>query len=82
MLENKGAMRPSPNPSLLDLHFSLRCARRVNNDLMIAFEGQSYEIAPTKRKTVTIVHHPNQQFWVIEQPPKTVWPAILGAFSL
>ena len=82
LLKNNTSLRSTPAPSLLDLHFSLRSQRRVNNDQTIDFEGQNYEIAPTSRKSVTIVHHPNQKFWVIEHPPKYVWPCILAAFSL
>ena len=80
--ENKGSLRSSPLPSLLDLHLSLRTNRRVNNDHTIDFEGQNYEIANTARKSVTIIHHPNRKFWVVEHSPKNVWPCILGAFSL
>jgi hypothetical protein len=69
-------------PALLDLHFSLRCSRRVNVDQTIDFEGQNYEIAATQRKTVTIVHHPRRHFWVVEHSPGAVWPPILGHFSL
>lgn len=82
MLENKAAIRPTPAPSLLDLHLALRAQRRVNNDHTIDFLGQNYEIATTSRKSVTIVHHPNTNFWVVDHPPKDVWPPILGAFSL
>jgi len=78
----KGSLRPSPDSSMLDLHFSLRCSRRVNNDHSIDFEGHQYEITPTKRKTVAIIHHPNRRFWVLQYPPKAVWPPILGAFDL
>jgi hypothetical protein len=82
-LEQKnGSLSPCPEPGLLDLHFSLRCSRRVNNDHTIDFEGRNYEIAPTQRKTVTIAHHPQSRFWVLEHPPTTIWPPILGAFSL
>jgi hypothetical protein len=76
------AIRPCPVPALLDLHLSLRASRRVNNDQTIDFEGLSYEISPTQRKTVTIVHHPNRRFWVLEHPPTEVWPNVLGAFTL
>ena len=79
---NTSHIRPTPTSSLLDLHFSLRGARRVNNDQTIDFEGRNYEIATTLRKSVSIVHHPNRKFWVVEHPPKNVWPPILGAFSL
>ena len=82
ILGNTARIRPTPVSSLLDLHFSLRCARRVNNDQTIDFEGHNYEIATTLRKSVSIIHHPNRKFWVLEHPPKTVWPPILGTFSL
>jgi hypothetical protein len=82
MLANKASMRPPPPSSLLDLHLSLRCSRRVNNDHTIDFEGHNYEISPTKRRSVTIIHHPGSKFWVLEQPPKSVWPCVLGAFDL
>ena len=82
LLENIGSLRDCPLPTLLDLHFSLRTSRRVNNDHTIDFEGRNYEIAPTKRKTVTIIHHPNHCFWVCEQPPKDVWPTVLASYTL
>ena len=68
---------PNPVP-----HFSLRGARRVPNDQTIDFQGQNYEIATTLRKSVSLVHHPNRKFWVVEHPPKNVWPPILGTFNL
>ena len=77
-----GSMRLCPPASLLDLHLSLRTSRKVNNDHTIDFQGCNYEISTTKRKHVTIVHHPNIKFWVVEHPPKDVWPSVLGAFSL
>lgn len=82
MQSGGGSMRSCPPSSLLDLHLSLRTSRRVNNDHTIDFEGHNYEISATKRKSVTIVHHPNSKFWVVELPPEDVWPSILGAFSL
>jgi hypothetical protein len=82
LLANTAHIRPTPVSSLLDLHFSLRAARRVNNDQTIDFEGHNYEIATTLRKSVSIIHHPNRKFWAVEYPPKAVWPPILGTFSL
>lgn len=82
LLENNQRIRPVPHPSLLDLHFSMRCQRKVNNDQTIDFEGRNYEIATTSRKSVTILHHPTQKFWVVEHPPKDIWPPILGTFGL
>ena len=68
--------------SLLDLHFSLRGARRVNNDKITDLEGQNYEISTTFCKSVSIGHHPNHKFWVVKYPPKAVCPPILETFSL
>ena len=82
MLADSQSMRACPPSALLDLHLSLRTSRRVNNDHTIDFEGRNYEISNTKRKTVTIVHHPNTKFWVVEHPPKDVWPPVLGAYTL
>ncbi|MGY8675643.1 MAG: hypothetical protein ACKVHO_23975, partial [Verrucomicrobiia bacterium] len=82
LLTHNEATRPCPEPTLLDLHFSLRLSRRVNHDQTIDFEGRSYEISSTQRKSVTIVHHPYRKFWVLEHPPTDVWPPVLGAFTL
>lgn len=82
MLSDLGRMRPAPPAALLDLHFSLRLQRRVNNDHTIDFEGRNYEITTTLRKSVTLVHHPNRRFWVVEYPPKAIWPPVLGDFTL
>ncbi len=81
-LANNGNLRPIPNSRLLDLHFSIRCQRMVNKDSTIDFEGKNYEIAPTARKSVTVVSHPNQKFWVVEGAIKNIWPRILGEFTL
>ncbi len=78
----EGRMRPIPPAALLDLHLSLRCSRRVNHDHSIDFDGHNYEIAPTLRKTVTLIHHHRLRFWILEHPPKDVWPTILGRFTL
>ena len=75
-------MRPAPASSLLDLHFSLRQQRRVNLDQTIDFNGQNYQITPTPKKYATVVLHPNHQFWVVQHPPTSIWPPILGRFSL
>ena len=78
----EGRMRLTPPAALLDLHLSLRCSRRVNHDHTIDFDGHHYEIAPTLRKIVTLVHHPRRRFWILEHSPKDVWPTILGHFTL
>jgi hypothetical protein len=70
---------------LLDLHLALHLGRRVNADHQVDFLGRSWPVSATARKTVTIIHHPQSQFWVVPQPPKPPqnrWPDILGKFSL
>jgi|GEM_PF-164219 len=74
-------LQPPPSASSLDLHLSLRCSRRVNADSSIDFEGLSYEISPTKRKSVTVLYHPNSKFWVLEHVPTSFWPPILASFT-
>lgn len=76
------SLRPSPPPTLLDLHLSLRHTRRVNHDHTVDFEGRNYQIANTQRQTVTILHHPQKRFWILEHRPKDIWPTVLGAFTL
>jgi hypothetical protein len=82
LLSRTQRLRPAPSPTLLDLHLSLRQQRRVNNDHTIDFEGRNYEIARTSKSSVTLIHHPQLRFWVVEHPPTDIWPPILGAFSL
>lgn len=83
--EKRTGLRPCPDPSLLDLHLALHLARRVNADQQIDFLGRSWPISPTQRHTVTLIHHPQSQFWIVSQPPlppANRWPDILGKFSL
>ncbi len=75
-------LRPTPEPSLLDLHLSLRATRRVHLRHIIQFDGRDYEIATTSRKPVTIIFHPCRKLWVLEHSPKLTWPPILGYFTL
>lgn len=75
-------LRSCPARSLLDLHFSLRVQRRVNNDHTIDFEGQNYEITATAKKYVSLLHHPQRKFWILEERPKDVWPHVLGTYTL
>jgi hypothetical protein len=75
-------LRPVPQASLLDLHLSLRARRRVYTGPYIEFDGRPYEIAPTSRKSVTVLFHPATKLWVLEEPPKDTWPTILGCFTL
>jgi len=83
--EKRTVMRPCPDPSLLDLHLALHLGRRVNADHQVDFLGRSWPISATARHTVTIIHHPLSQFWIVSQPPQPPenrWPDILGKFSL
>ena len=68
--ERRNALRPCPDPSLLDLHLALHFARRCNADHQIDFLGRSRPIGPTQRHSVSVIHHPNRQFWVASTPPK------------
>lgn len=81
MQTHAARLKPAPNHSLLDLHLSLRCTRNVNNDHTVDFDGSSYEISATKRKKITVLYHPNRQFWILEHSPTSIWPPILGHFS-
>ncbi|MFM7103841.1 MAG: hypothetical protein ACKO3N_22075 [Verrucomicrobiota bacterium] len=78
-------MRPAPSTALLDLHLALHYRRRRNTDNPVDFEGRSWAIAPTHRKTVGIIHHPRRQFWVVTEPPsppQNPWPEVLARYSL
>ena len=83
--QKRSAIRPCPAATLLDLHLALQFGRRVNSDQQIDFLGRSWRIALTNRSSVTIIHHPNRQFWVVSKPPApplNSWPDILGKYSL
>jgi hypothetical protein len=83
--EKRTAIRPCPPAGLLDLHLALHLRRRVNADYQIDFLGRSWPIAPTKRSTITLIHHPLRQFWAVAEPPlppHNSWPEILGNYSL
>ena len=85
LAEKRTATRPCPPTTLLDLHLALHLKRRVNTDNPIDFLGRSWHIAPTKRATITLIHHPRRQFWAVTQapsPPLNIWPEILGNYSL
>jgi hypothetical protein len=41
-----------------------------------------FQIAPTSKKYVTILFHPNTKLWVLEDALSSIWPTILGHFSL
>ena len=83
--EKRTVLRPCPDPSLLDLHLALHLGRRVNADHQVDFLGRSWPISATTRQTVTLIHHPNTQFWVVSKaptPPLNRWPDVLAKFSL
>ena len=83
--EQRTAMRPCPPTALLNLHLALHLRRRVNADFQIDFPRRSWPIAPTKRATITLIHHPLRQFWAVAQPPlppQNNWPEILENYSL
>lgn len=83
--ENRSVLQACPDPSLLDLHLALHRRRRVNADHQIDFLGRSWPIAPTARQAITLIYHPDAQFWAVDQPPAPPlnrWPKILGKFSL
>ena len=83
--ERRDAMRPCPAHSLLDLHFALHFSRRLNADQQIDFLGRSWPIGATQRHAVSVIHHPNRQFWVVSTPPKPPENRrsdVLGKYSL
>lgn len=83
--EKRTATRPCPPATLLNLHLALHLKRRVNSDNQIDFLGKSWPIAPTKRSSISLIHHPLRHFWAVTQPPApplNIWPEILGEYSL
>lgn len=82
ILKRAARLRPTPDASLLDLHLSLRATRKVHLRHLIQFDGIDYEIAPTSRKSVTVLFHPSRKLWVLEHAPASTWPPILGHFTL
>lgn len=82
ILERTARLRPTPETSLLDLHLSLRTTRKVHLGHIIQFDGREYEIAPTSRKSVTVLFHPFRKLWVLDHSPNLTWPPILGHFTL
>lgn len=82
ILKRSAQLRPTPDPSLLDLHLSLRATRKVHMRHIIQFDGHDYEIAPTSRKSVTVLFHPRRKLWVLEHSPTLTWPPVLGHFTL
>jgi len=82
LLKRTARLSPTPVPTLLDLHFSLRATRMVHTGPYIEFDGQDFEIAPTSRKLVTVLFHPFRKLWVLEHAPKYTWPPIPGHLTL
>ena len=84
-LDKRNVLRPTPNSSLLDLHLAIHFNRRCNADHQVDFLGRSWHIGATERKTVTVIHHPARQFWIVSQPPKPPenrWSDVLANYSL
>jgi hypothetical protein len=83
--EKRSQLRSLPPAALLDLHLALHLQRRLNADCTVDFLGRSWQVSPTRRKTVTLVHHPAKRFWVIAHPPtpqSPAWPDILASYTL
>ena len=83
--EHRSVICGCPDPRLLDLHLAFQLRRRRNADHQVDFVGRSWPIAPTLKTSVTIIHHPGRQFWVVSAPPKPPdhrWPEILARHSL
>jgi hypothetical protein len=83
--QKRSKLRPVPPVPLLDLHLALYSQRRLNSDYTVDFLGHTWPVSPTPRKTVTIVHHPGQRFWVIPHTPDPQnprWPDVLACHSL
>jgi len=85
LAQKRSRLQPIPQKALLDLHLALQITRRVNADHTIDFLGKAWSIAPTAKRSVTLIHHPEKCFWVIPHPPKPpdfTWPKILASYSL
>jgi hypothetical protein len=83
--EKRSCLRPVPPVPLLDLHLALYLQRRLNADYTLDFLGQNWAVTPSRSKIVTVVHHPDQCFWVVPQPPNPhhpVWPDVLAHYRL
>ena len=83
--EKRSQLRPVPAVPLLDLHLALYLQRRLNADYTLDFLGKNWPVTPVGQKNVTLVHHPNQCFWVIPHlpnPHNPIWPAVLAHHRL
>ena len=83
--EKRSRLLPIPAAPLLDLHLALYLQRRLNHDFTLDFLGRSWPVSPTQRKIVTLIHHPDQCFWVVPEPPDPKnpnWPPVLAHHRL
>jgi hypothetical protein len=83
--EQRNHHHPVPAPPLLDLHLALYHQRKLNADYTLDFLGKNWPVTPVARKTVTLVHHPDQGFWVIPHTPdpyNPIWPDVLAHHQL
>lgn len=83
--EKRNHHRQVPSSPLLDLHFAIYLQRRLNTDYTLDFLGRNWSVTPVPNKIVTIVHHPEECFWVVPQPPDLkdpVWPNVLAHYRL
>jgi hypothetical protein len=83
--EKRSRLLPVPPVPLLDLHLALYHQRRLNADGTLDFLGLNWPVTALRQRTVTIVHHPDQRFWVIPHAPDPqhpVWPTVLAHHRL
>jgi len=83
--DKRSKLNSIPSAALLDLHLAIHLQRRVNQDNTLDFLGRPWPMAPTKKKIVTLIHHPHQCFWVIPEPPDPQnprWPVVLAHHRL
>lgn len=83
--QNRVVYRPCPHQRMLDLHMAYHQHRVVSSANTIEYEGHTWNIAPTRKKKVALIIHPNTQFWVVEtmpDPREPQWPDVLGKFTL
>jgi hypothetical protein len=83
LAEGRSKLQTLPEEKLLNLHFALHISRRVSSANTVEFLGRTWKITPTAHKTVLIIHHPHQRFWITAptKQPKA-WPDILASYSL
>jgi hypothetical protein len=82
--EKHTVWRPSPDPTLLDLHLSIHHQRVVQNASQISFLGRQWDIANTSAKTVIVVQD-LKRFRVISHAPTPAnprWPDVLAEYQI